>query len=656
MAGLRFTRRGVLTGTAASLFGIMSVSAFAQTPAAPAADGPPPLEHFAASPVIDSIALSPDGQTVALITELKGKKYIGYFDTKTLQASAQPLGDVKVTDIVWGDNENIVITASKTVDAGGIYGVSKLEKGLAYLYDYKKNKLSQLFNNDNNPANECSGQVYRRKVGDKYFIYLMNGDARGCYISSLSMADRKFQLLFTDDRHWFDDWLMSDDGAAAFVSKYSEKSEEWELYYYKVPHVARIYGPIYSVKSKDADVGLVGWSEDGTSAVVMSKLDDGHEYFEINQKGERGKTLDANAAKFGKTAFLNPKNDRIAGFARRDDWVTYDCFDPFMARLAEAVPKLLDEGVRWTFIDFADDPRKMIVYAESAQDSGSYYFLDFTTGAAKFIAENYPDLPAEWLTEKKPIDYLAADGLKIHAYLTLPTHREAKALPLVVLPHGGPEARDYLNFDWQPQALASLGYAVLQPNYRGSSGYGLTFTAAGHGEWGRKMQTDLSDGVRDLVKQGIVDPKRVAILGASYGGYAALAGATLDPGVYNCAISIAGVADIPRMLSYDQEKTDRSGVVKYYWREYLGDPGRYNDISPRYQAAHASCPILLIHGKDDTVVEFTQSVEMNKALLDAGKTVEFVQFDGQDHWETNESARIDMMRHAVDFLKKYNPA
>ena len=131
---------------------------------------------------------------------------------------------------------------------------------------------------------------------------------------------------------------------------------------------------------------------------------------------------------------------------------------------------------------------------------------------------------------------LKATANRIAATRSLDDLPGPKGLPLVVLPHGGPEARDYIDFDWQTQTLASRGYAVLQPNFRGSTGYGESFVAAGHGEWGRKMQTDLSDGVRHLVSQGIVDAKRVAIFGASYGGYAALAGATLDVGVYNCAV------------------------------------------------------------------------------------------------------------------------
>ncbi len=261
-----------------------------------------------------------------------------------------------------------------------------------------------------------------------------------------------------------------------------------------------------------------------------------------------------------------------------------------------------------------------------------------------------------WLSEKAPLTYKAADGLDIHAYLTLPPGKPAKNLPLVVLVHGGPQARDTVGFDWQAQALAAQGYAVLQANFRGSGGYGMDFLEAGYGQFGRKMQTDLSDGVRYLAREGTIDPKRVAIAGASYGGYAALAGATLDRGVYNCAISIAGVSD----LKYKMRRIDNAAYNHYdsttlYWQRYFGS-GDLDEISPIAHVKEVTIPILLVHGKSDTVVEYEHSVRMEKALRDAGKTVEFISYDGQDHWETLESARIDMIRRVVIFLSKYNPA
>jgi dipeptidyl aminopeptidase/acylaminoacyl peptidase len=259
----------------------------------------------------------------------------------------------------------------------------------------------------------------------------------------------------------------------------------------------------------------------------------------------------------------------------------------------------------------------------------------------------------------RPIRYAAADGTRIPAYLTLPRDRAPKALPLIVLPHGGPAVRDTADFDWWPQALADQGYAVLQPNYRGSS-LSWKFLSAGFGEWGRKMQTDLSDGVRYLAKEGVIDPVRVCIVGASYGGYAALAGPTLDPGVYRCAVSIAGISDLKRMLRWvnDQEGRKQSSTQRY-WDRFMGvigpDDPALDAISPIKHVGAVTVPLLLIHGKDDTVVPFEQSKVMYDALRSANKDAQLVTLKAEDHWLSRGDTRLQMLETSVAFLRAHNP-
>jgi dipeptidyl aminopeptidase/acylaminoacyl peptidase len=260
------------------------------------------------------------------------------------------------------------------------------------------------------------------------------------------------------------------------------------------------------------------------------------------------------------------------------------------------------------------------------------------------------------------IDWRAADGLQLHGVLTLPPGRQPKSLPLVVLPHGGPELRDYPGFDWWAQAYASRGYAVFQPNFRGSSEYGVQFRNAGLGEWGRKMQTDIAECAAALAQQGIVDPKRACIVGASYGGYAALAGVTVQQGLYRCAVSVAGVADLSDMLSYAYKRSagPQSASLRY-WKAFMGVSGfgassQLAPITPAALADRADAPILLIHGKDDTVVPIDQSETMASALRSAGKPVEFVKMNNEDHWLSREETRVEMLKSAVAFVEKHNPA
>jgi dipeptidyl aminopeptidase/acylaminoacyl peptidase len=228
------------------------------------------------------------------------------------------------------------------------------------------------------------------------------------------------------------------------------------------------------------------------------------------------------------------------------------------------------------------------------------------------------------------------------------------------MPHGGPQDRDYPRFDWLAQAFASRGYAVFQPNFRGSGGYGRAFRDAGFGQWGRKMQTDVSDGLADLVRQGIVDPKRACIVGASYGGYVALAGVTLQHGLYRCAVADAPVSDLTMMVNLAEDASGATNSEARYWHSYMGvkeagDP-ILKTLSPARHAADADAPILLIHGKQDTTVPPEQSAVMRKALNIAGKPVEFVELAGEDHYLSRAATRIQMLEAAVAFVQKYNPA
>jgi dipeptidyl aminopeptidase/acylaminoacyl peptidase len=235
---------------------------------------------------------------------------------------------------------------------------------------------------------------------------------------------------------------------------------------------------------------------------------------------------------------------------------------------------------------------------------------------------------------------------------------------LVLLPHGGPAARDVDGFDWLAHALASRGYAVLQPNFRGSDGFGKAWEQAGHGEWGiGVMQHDLTDGVAALVAAGIADPERVCVVGASYGGYAALAGATFTPELYRCAAAIAGVADLAIMLSFERNTAGAASTTLSYWRMAMGvdetgaESGsvteRLRAASPAAHAERVRAPVLLIHGRDDTVVPITQSRLMERALAAAGKDVQLVELDGEDHWLSGATTRLETLKVLDAFLAEH---
>jgi len=234
----------------------------------------------------------------------------------------------------------------------------------------------------------------------------------------------------------------------------------------------------------------------------------------------------------------------------------------------------------------------------------------------------------------------------------------AGAHPTIVMPHGGPASYDAIGFDWMAQYFANRGYVVVQPNYRGSDGFGHAFRLAGHGEWGRGvMQHDVTDALTAAVNSGISDPERVCIVGGSYGGYAALAGGAFTPELYKCIAAIAPVSDLPRMIYDERRDSGRDSWVVAYWTDAIGDVkaerDRLEEISPANFAEAFRAPVLLIHGNDDTVVPYRQSKTMERALERAGKDVELVKLKGGDHWLSTSEMRLDTLRALDAFVSKH---
>jgi dipeptidyl aminopeptidase/acylaminoacyl peptidase len=297
----------------------------------------------------------------------------------------------------------------------------------------------------------------------------------------------------------------------------------------------------------------------------------------------------------------------------------------------------------------------VLVLVESPQHPPVHYLVDFERKAADIVGEAYPGLEGARLGAVRSLSYLARDGTPIPAYLTLPPGATPRGLPLVVLPHGGPEDRDLGGFDWWAQFLATRGYAVLQPQFRGSTGFGREHRLAGYRQWGGRMQDDVSDGVRHLVATGVADPNRVCIVGASYGGYAALAGAAFTPELYRCAVSVNGVSDLPSMLADVARVSGRTSNRLAYWKDHIGvasDPdvaGR----SPARAAAAVRAPVLLLHGTDDTVVLPAQSQKMAAALAAAGKPHRLTLLPGEDHWLSNGATRTRVLEEIERFLGEH---
>jgi dipeptidyl aminopeptidase/acylaminoacyl peptidase len=354
-------------------------------------------------------------------------------------------------------------------------------------------------------------------------------------------------------------------------------------------------------------------------------------------------------------AFVDPRTGAIigvygSGIKPRVYWI-----DPAAQHRQEVLERAFPNRTvvirGWT-----TDSKKTLARVESPSSPPIYYLVDFNTHRADIAAEEYPALAGVTLGEFREITYKARDGTEIPAYLTLPAQKSSGPGPLVVLPHGGPQARDYPMFDWVVQFLASRGYAVLQPQFRGSTGFGDAFRVAGYRQWGGLMQDDVTDGVRAMIEQGIADPKRVCIAGMSYGGYAALAGAAFTPNLYACAISVNGVSDLQALLEA-QVPTSGPGYRVYstamsQWTERVGSPtdAGLAKKSPINSIGSISIPVMVVYGNGDAVVPNAQSERMAKALNAAGKRVTVVKLADEDHWLSRTDTRVQLLKAFEGFL------
>ena len=300
---------------------------------------------------------------------------------------------------------------------------------------------------------------------------------------------------------------------------------------------------------------------------------------------------------------------------------------------------------------YSRDHGKLLVRFSTPDNPRLLYLFDAASGNFVQLAAVNGAIGSKRLSRSKFVQYRARDGLEIEGVLTMPRGRAEKNLPFIVMPHGGPWGHNGLTYDYWAQFLAERGYAVLQPNFRGSTGYGDKFLKAGQGQLGFAMQDDVSDGVLWAVAEGIADAKRVCIVGASYGGYAAMWGIAKDPDQYRCAVSINGVSNLRREVN-DFGGTLRERLYRDQWQKMTPD---FAAVSPINAIMRMKTPLLLIHGKKDVTVDHGQSLRMYSAMKGAGKSVEFVSIPLADHYFTREADRLTLLTSIETFLRRYNP-
>lgn len=620
----------------------------------------PPIEAYGELPEIRYAAISDSGGKVALVQYSGEKSGIVIYDLETDTSTGVGASKVKVRGVDFIGDEYVIINASDTTRTYGYRG--EYEFSAAMAYNLKSNKIKQLLKGTDglHPAQSGLGRIVGQRSDTGEVLMPAYGNTggssppRNLYRVNLDRGRGRQYKRGNKDTI---DWLVAPDGTVLAREDYSNRGNLYsitsdvggkEKKIYEMTDAERIPFSLYGVKPGNESLILVNRGLQG-GFDQLREMD-----FEGNISRPILSRDDADIDQVIMDA------DRVVHGVRYSGNVpSYEFFDE---KLNEDLETLVD-SVSFTaveLIDWSKDWRYLLLKFEGQMSSGAYIRYDRDTRQSLAIGQARPAIPSEALGEIISIKYPAQDGLKIPAIVTFPPKSDIgkpSKLPLIVMPHGGPETYDAVGFDWMAQYFANRGYLVLQPNFRGSAGHGANFVHAGNGEWGGKMQDDVTDGVKALVNDGFADPDRVCIAGASYGGYSALAGGAFTPDLYKCVVAIAPVSDLNLMMKNEKRDRGKHHWAINYWEERMADGDarkeKLKSISPVNFADNFQAPVLLLHGKDDTVVPMRQSEVMNKALKRAKKDVEFIKLRGEDHWLSTSKTRLATLKAMDEFIEQH---
>ncbi|WP_075186675.1 alpha/beta hydrolase family protein [Teredinibacter haidensis] len=622
----------------------------------------PSLADYAATPNTSMMAMSPSGELIAYRKNRGEKDFLVVYSLKDKkQLHVVDVSEIDPRYIYFFSETQLILVASE-FKRMHLY-IRNFDVSTAFLFDMTKGSIAQLLKPGHKIHKYQSGlgSIVGITPDAKYafmpaFVAEPGTDNRAVYsLAKVNLENPEKLQIFEYGKEGVRDYFVNLSGELIAQERYSNKRN---LYQVLVPK-GGAWAVIYEQNMEVIDLSVVGVVEGGESLVLLreGKDSDRMDYFTLS-------LMDGSISETGFGREDKDIEDVIVDVNREAYGVRYSGFNPSYQFFDEEVNSFVEQIVKSfpqqsvRLNSWSDDWGKVIVLVEGSDHPGDYYLVDRDL-KFQFLATRRENITADDLNPIGKVRYSAMDGLKIPALLTIPKNKvgDLKKLPTVIFPHGGPAYYDRIEFDWLAQSLASQGYLVVQPQFRGSKGFGGEFFRAGHGEWGGKMQSDITDGVNFLVKKGIVDPERICIVGGSYGGYAALSGAAFTPDLYKCVVSLNGVSDLPKMLDMEKRDLGNDHWVVSYWERAMarGDvkKERLKTVSPVYSAESFSAPVLLIHGDRDTVVPIDQSKRMRSKLKKAGKQVEFIKLKGEGHHIDSGEARREVLEAVVDFVGKH---
>lgn len=627
-----------------------------------AAEYSPKIEDYAAAPEVELMRISPSGKYVAFVKHIPdsndGDMILVYSLEEQKIRTGAYLGELTPYDLTFVSDAQLVFRAGQprkirsfvgdielgtayrlNIDSGGIEQVLVPGKD-AYLGQYDLGKITGLSPDMKYafmPACTTEKQVDSGVL--RYSLLKVD-------LSNQENVDVEERGTTATYKYFVDQM-----GELLAELRYDHKTRQHQVISYLNDAPAVIYEKVGS-KPKFLSGGI---SPDGKSIVVAFYGKGGapESITEISlQDGTHSKPVFPHRESGIKKFYLDTQGV-VHGVLYAGLTPEYDFYDQEITRRLDEFSRKM-EGTSVRLMDWSKGFHHMVVFVEGAMSSGDYYLLK-KDGTAQFLSASRPNIESADINPIGQVTFVARDGLKVPTLITVPKHTAMKDLPAIVLPYANVGGQDTMSFDWMAQALASHGYLVIQPQVRGSSGISALHSLAGYGEWGNKMQNDLTDAVNFFAKKGMLDSQRVCIVGMDYGGYAALAGAAFTPELYKCAVSINGASELWQMLNdLELEVGEDSSHFARTMNMVFGDQARSKavakDRSPLYAAEKIKASVLLVHTEKDVFVRASQSKKMYKALKKAGSKVERVTLKGDDHFLVAEESRFNVLSAVLSFV------
>jgi len=611
-----------------------------------------PVEDFFRNPEFTQMKLSPDGQWVAALTSVYNRRNIAVLNIE--ESEAVPITAAKRTDIsdfFWANDERIVYTID--VDGNEAFGL------------YAINRDGSDWRELVRPAPGI--QVFPRQVlaldrlkDDPEHILVTDNQRRKLYpdVFKLNIYNGRMARA-VHNPGFVTQWLTDHTGAVrAGIGSTDDPRDLIAQIVYRdsVDGEWRVLTEYHQFD--DHGWTPVAFAADNRTLYVRSNM--GRDTSALY-------TYDPEAQELGEMIFghdvvditgvgLSPYDHRLLTVAYEYERPVIEAIDPEWRALREAIDTALPETMN-TVVSISDDERRLLLLSFSDRDPGNFYFMDRETNQLRYYASRMSWLDPEGMAEMQPVTFTARDGVELHGYLTVPDGSDGRNLPLIMHPHGGPYGiRDSWGFNRDVQFLANRGYAVLQVNFRGSGGYGKELLDIAWQKWGLEMQDDLTDAVNWAIDEGIADPNRVCIYGASYGGYATMAGITTTPELYQCAVNYVGVVDLLDLYDYWSGALNADALQAWFHRA-IGHPRedreRLEATSPINHLENIQVPLLVVHGTRDPRVPIKQADMLRRQLRRRQIDHQVLIKTDEGHGFRKEENSFELYTLMDEFLKEH---